>query len=135
LEWQIEPEDWKASAEKYRGLEWFDCPSFDALATASLSGFLSVYGILVASNFEPNSKGIIPHYRRGGGGHALCALDGGPVYYSGDWYIPTLNSWNKSWGINGCALVPESYFGHTPFTDGWCLRSIVNPSNEPWKPV
>jgi len=132
LQWRQRnwPATWKEEAKKFRILEAWDCPSFDHLASALLLGFPVNLGILVGNNFRPSSDGWLPDYRNGGGGHAMCGV--GLLYHRErkTWGIKVANSWGKAWGQDGFAVVPESYFRSTPFTDGWAVRGCVDPLGE-----
>lgn len=128
LEWRPSrwPSSWRSEAKKFRVLEAWDCPTFDHLASAIQLGFPVNLGILVGNNFRPDSTGWVPDYRRGGGGHALCGL--GLVFdQKRGWGIKVVNSWGTDWGLSGFAIVPESYFKNTPFTDAWAVRGVVDP--------
>lgn len=127
LEWRPPwPSNWRSEAKKFRVLEAWDCPTFDHLASAIQLGFPVNLGVLVGNNFKPDPTGWVPDYRGGGGGHAMCGV--GLVYDSKrGWGIKVANSWGNDWGLSGFAIVPESYFKNTPFTDAWAVRGVVDP--------
>ena len=128
LEWRPSrwPSSWRSEAKKFRVLEAWDCPTFDHLASAIQLGFPVNLGVLVGNNFRPDSTGWVPDYRCGGGGHAMCGL--GLVFdQKRGWGIKVANSWGTSWGLNGFAVIPESYFKSSPFTDAWAVRGLVDP--------
>lgn len=130
LEWHVRhwPPNWKENAKKYRVLEAWDCPTFDHIGSALQLGFLVNVGILVGNNFTPDGDGWVPDYRGGGGGHALCAV--GMTYKQGKgWGVKIVNSWGANWGVNGYAIIPESYFRASPFTDAWAVRGVVYGRN------
>lgn len=132
LQWRPSrwPSNWREEAKKFRILEAWDCPSFDHLASAILLGFPVNLGIMVGFNFRVQDDGWLADYRGGGGGHAMCGV--GLLYHRDrrTWGIKVVNSWGKEWGQDGFAVVPESYFSSTPFTDGWAVRGVVDPSGE-----
>lgn len=136
LDWQRNkwPPGVEQIARKYKGHEAFDCPSFQAIGTALQCGFLVNYGILVGSDFKTDDEGWV--YEAGGrGGHAMCGVGLARRERRGrtQWGVITVNSWGERWGQNGIGIVPESYFSDTIFTDGWALRTAVDPSDETWK--
>lgn len=122
------PMEWKDDAKRFRVTEAWDCPTFDAIASALQYGFPVNIGVLVGNNFNPDSSGWLPDYRGGGGGHAMCAV--GLAYHESrrTWGIKVANSWGQRWGQDGFAIVPESYFRRSPFEDAWAIRVVVDPS-------
>ncbi|HOV61668.1 MAG TPA: C1 family peptidase [Candidatus Hydrogenedentes bacterium] len=132
LQWRQRswPATWKEEAKKFRILEAFDCPSFDHLASAILLGFPVNLGILVGWKFKVQADGWLADYRGGGGGHAMCGV--GLLYHRTrqTWGVKVVNSWGKDWGQGGFAVVPESYFGSSPFVDGWAVRGVVDPQGD-----
>lgn len=122
------PAQWKQEAARFRILEAWDCPTFDHQVSAILLGFFVNTGILVGYNFRPDpDTGWLPDYRGGRGGHAMCAC--GVAYDAKDnhWGLVVANSWGREWGIDGFAIVPESYYRVTPFNDAWAVRAVVDP--------
>lgn len=123
------PATWKEDAKRFRVLEAWDCPTFDHMASAIQLGFPVNLGVLVGSNFSPGPDGWVPDYRGGGGGHAMCGV-GLVRHQKRGWGIKVANSWGTSWGQDGFGILPESYFKSTPFTDGWAVRGVIDPSGE-----
>jgi hypothetical protein len=131
LQWQPRrwPSSWKSEAQRFRVLEAWDCPTFDHIASAIQLGFPVNLGVLVGSNFSPGPDGWLPDYRRGGGGHAMCGV--GLIYSeTRGWGIKVANSWGPNWGEQGFGILPESYFRSTPFTDGWAVRGVIDPTGK-----
>lgn len=125
LSWQMRtwPSNWKESARENRALEAFDSNTFEALAVAAQRGFLSSFGIAIGDEFSnPDREGYIAPMRRSKGGHAITCV--GLHYGRNAWWIKIVNSWGKSWGVNGFGFVPESYFKGN-YVDGWSLRSVT----------
>lgn len=125
LTWQMSrwPSTWRQVARAYRGLEHYDSPTFNQIATALQRGFIVSYGVLISDNFHTDSRGLVPpRSGRGGGGHAMTAV--GLKRFGSTWYVKTLNSWGERWGIGGYGYVPESYF-QGAFVDAWALRCVV----------
>lgn len=131
LTWQKSkwPSGWQDEAKIYRLAEAWDCPTFEHIASAILLGFVVDYGIMVGNNFDVGNDGWVVPPSRGGGGHAMCGI--GLAEKSGKWGIETVNSWSATWGDKGFGIVPESYFANQTFTDGWCLRSVVDETTDP----
>jgi hypothetical protein len=67
-------------------------------------------GIAWNNSMQPDSKGCIRSFRSGGGGHSVCYAgyatddDVGVKSSAGYWFL-LLNSWGKTWGVNGWAYV------------------------------
>lgn len=134
LQWQPRrwPADWESEAKRYAILESYDCPTFDAIASAVQLGFVVDYGVMTGRAFEVGSDGWVADQRGSGGGHALCGI--GLAKKNGQWGIETANSWGTAWGDQGFAVVPESYFDGD-FNDAWAVRSVVLPSDPAWQPI
>lgn len=118
---------WPASAaeeaKRFRVVEAFVCPDFDAMASALQQGFFIIEGLMWYDNFEPDSQGWLPSSGRGGaGGHALCGY--GLENRDGKWGIKTRNSWSSRWGIKGDCIIPESLFGRQ-IGGYWAVRAVV----------
>lgn len=127
LEWRPHrwPPEWQEDAKKFRVLEAWDCPSFNHMASAIQLGFPVNLGILIGNNFIPGSDGWIPPRSGAAGGHAMCGI--GLLRKGSSWGIKVVNSWGSRWGIRGFAVIPESYFSNTIWTDGWTIRLAVDP--------
>jgi len=121
------PSNWKDDAKKFRITEVYDCPTFDHLASAILQGFPVNLGVMVGRNFVVEKDGWLRDYNGGYGGHAICGV--GLDYHSTrkTWGIKIVNSWGSDWGVNGFAILPESYFKGNWFNDGWAIRVVVDP--------
>ncbi len=76
------PSDWQAEAKKFRILEAFDCPTFEAAASAR------------ATLHAGRVRSLL-----GAGGHAITAV--GLKKSGGGWYLEFLNSW----GTGGATAV------------------------------
>ena len=126
----------EAIARSYRIAEAWDCPTFDHIATAIQRGFCVDYGIMVGSSFDTDSDGWV-NEGGGRGGHAMCGVGLAKREKRGkeQWGVITVNSWGTNWGVNGVGIVPESYFANQTFTDGWCVRCAIDPSDESWGPT
>lgn len=99
----------KAQAAEYKLTEAYPLTSFDAMASALLSGYMVEFGCLIGGNFNPDpATGIVPDQYGLTGGHAMYAV--GLENVEGVWYIRVRNSWGTAWGVNGGCLMPESYF-------------------------
>jgi hypothetical protein len=148
------PKGWETEASLYKITEAWDCPTFDALATALTRGDPTAFGIAIGNTFEPAPNGWIP-YQRGSAGHglageALCckpkkgtpwegipqsSTESIPALFDAirnnavEWGIRTPNSW-KNWGIPDSrgkryGIIPEAYFTSSPFDDGWAIRVVT----------
>lgn len=166
LAWQTRdlPTNWQDEALRFKITEAWDCPTFDALATALTLGYPVAFGITVPTGFRPDPTGWIP-YRRGSAGHGMagealsCKPKSGtqwanippdrPDYLDAltdaiaqdavDWGIRTPNSWND-WGVldsqgKRYGIIPEAYFTRSPFDDGWALRVVTQTMAQPQPPA
>jgi len=122
------PPNWEDDARRYRVLEAWDCPTFEHIASAIQLGFGVNVGILIGPNFEPDRTGWVPDRIGAAGGHAMCAVG---LDRRGDtWGVMVVNSWGVDWGDEGFAIVPESYFRDTFWTDGWAIRVVTHEDTE-----
>lgn len=114
--------------KKYRALEVYVAPNFDAYVSALNQGFIGVHGLMWCDNYSnTDSMGRLPIGCRGGaGGHALFAY--GAKNINGKWYILTRNSWSPAWGVGGNCLIPEADFGRD--ISGWFLIRAVTYTDE-----
>lgn len=115
---------------KYRALEVYDCPTFDHLFSAVMSGWVGVSGVLWYDNFTPGPDGWLPSPSGRAGGHAVVAVqpamrikNGQPEY--GIWHQ---NSWGVNWprqGANGLFVIPESAY-KGPVGGWYAVRGVVD---------
>ena len=113
----------QAERKKFRAVECYLCPDFEAMASALQQGFFIVEGLMWFDGDTPDSAGWLPAVGRGGaGGHALCGY--GLEQRNGVWGIRTRNSWSPSWGLNGNCVIPEARFGRQ-IGGFWAVRSVV----------
>lgn len=100
-----------AARKKYRVVEAYWCPSFDAMVSAILQGYSVGTGMMWYTNFTPSPDGWLPTRGAGqAGGHALCVY-GVEQKADGSWGVWLRNSWAATWGLAGDACAPESLFG------------------------
>jgi hypothetical protein len=112
-----------AEGQSYRIVEAYECPSFDAMASAIQQGFYIDEGLMWRDNFTPDRDGWLPGSGRGGaGGHALCGY--GLARRNGVWGIRTRNSWGAGWGVGGSCVIPESLFGKG-VGGFWAVRAVT----------
>jgi hypothetical protein len=105
------PSDWKAAAKKVRILEAFDCPTFDAVASAVLRCLPVVFGVFW-----------------GAGGHAITAV--GLRQIAGAWNLEFLNSWGSDWGEGGFGLLPEAKCSGIKSFGAFAIRSVTIAGDE-----
>ena len=127
LVWQPSrwPPGWEQDAQRFRVTEAWDCPTFEHIASAIQLGFAVNIGILIGRNFDPGPDGWVPDRQGAAGGHAMCVV--GLDRRGSTWGVRVVNSWGPNWGKNGFAIIPESYFRNTVWTDGWAVRVAVDP--------
>jgi hypothetical protein len=106
----------------YRVLEAWQCPTFDHLLSAALSGFAIISGVLWYENYGLDGDGWL--YRRGSGrvgGHALMSYR--PAMRHGQYGLWTLQSWGEGWGLRGRFVLPEVAYGQE--IGGWAVREVT----------
>jgi hypothetical protein len=109
------PSDWKTEAKKFRILEAFDCPTFEAVASAVQLSMPVVFGVYWGS-----------------GGHAITAV--GLKKTSGGWGLEFLNSWGSDWGDAGFGVLEETKCSGIKSFGAFAIRSVTIPSDEELPP-
>jgi hypothetical protein len=134
-EFQWQPGTWPAgldeTAQHFRVLEYYLCPTFDHIMSAIMMGFPVIIGIFWGRSDSLNSMGWLTAEPSGGiaGGHAMLSLS--PEKTGSRWGLRTLNSWGPAWGINGDGIIPEERFPNMnnsrgiPFTGAWASRVVT----------
>jgi len=127
LDWTRNHSDAPTNRKKYRVLEAFLCPTFDACFSAVLMGFDLISGIMWRDNFNTDRDGWLPSVGRGSeGGHAVHGYK--PTYRGNVYGIWHKNSWTESFGLNGKCVFPEWVYGHD-ISGWWAVRSITDEGN------
>jgi Papain family cysteine protease len=111
----------------------YSCATFAQLVTADWLGFATTLTINVGDNFNPDSTGVVG-YTSGvanhcvSGGEAKRTVNGVAQYRF-------RNSWNTSWGINGCAWFPAKTIDSQPqgeyYAIQWTILDPLDPLNGP----
>ncbi len=116
-----------AARKKYRVVEAYWCPSFDAMVSASLQGFSVGTGLMWFNNFKPDAAGWLPVKGAGqAGGHAL-AVYGVEQRADGVIGVWVRNSWTAQWGFAGDCCIPESLFSGQ-ITGFYAVRVVTSPT-------
>jgi hypothetical protein len=110
------PSDWEAEAKKFRILEAFDCPAFDAVASAVQRSMPVVFGVFWGS-----------------GGHAITAI--GLKKLDGGWGLEFLNSWGAAWGDAGFGVLPEAKCAGIASFGAFAIRSVTISGDEELPPA
>jgi hypothetical protein len=113
-----------ANRAKYKVVEVYTCPTFDALVSALQQGFVGQEGLLWYPNYKPDSSGWLPRGVGRPGGHALMAYGAVKNPHTGEWGILTRNSWSEGWGRHGNCVIPESAFGRD-IGGFWVIRAVT----------
>jgi hypothetical protein len=121
------PDGWEDNAGDFLIVQAYDCPSFEAIASAIQLDYDVVFGVLVGTSFDPDAEGFVP-YGRGNGGHAMRA--DGMIQHpkTGEWCLDVANSWGDAWGDNGRCYLPRRYIDRAPFKDAWAVRVMRRPA-------
>lgn len=130
-----------AERKKYRAIEAYWCPTFDAMASASLQGFTVGTGLMWFNNFKPDSQGWLPAKGVGSaGGHALTVY-GVEVKAEGTVGVWVRNTWGSSWGSAGDCCIPESLFtgqiggSYGPRISRWAAQSTCPEARNRSRPL
>jgi hypothetical protein len=110
------PSDWKTTAKCFRILEAFDCPTFDAVASAVQLSMPVVFGVFWS-----------------GGGHAITAV--GLKNIDGVWNLEFLNSWGADWGDHGFGFLTEKQCSGIKSFGAFAIRSVTIPNDEDLPPA
>ncbi len=113
------------TAARFKVKSWIQCATFDEMATAVQLRKPVSFGVEIGNAFEPNSQGVIPDQRGGGGGH--CMRASGLKQINGKWYLEVRNSWGVRFGLGGTCYMPESYFDET---DNWAIEVELDDPQE-----
>lgn len=110
--------------KRYRGLEAWLCPTFAHIASAAISGFRVIVGIMWCQNYNPGPDGWLPLTPgRQVGGHAFLGFS---LHKKGTAYgLGCQNSWRTSFGLGGRFVCPEGAFNRT-IGGHWAIRSVVD---------
>lgn len=125
----------KEERARFKVDEFYLCPTFEHLMSATFEGFFGVSGIWWYDNYATvDSKGWLSSQRLGQfGGHAFLKLivadyvEFAPGKY--EYAIGHQNSWKKTYGHNGRFFVPETAFYANRYGNiggWWVCRSATH---------
>lgn len=127
-DWRSNPPDALTQAQEYQIVEAYECPNFDALASAVQQGFFLDVGIQWYDNYDRvDAEGWLPTNRLGRpGGHAIVGYGLAKREVDGrvQWGIMCQNSWGAGWGKAGRMILPESSFSNR-VGGFWAVRSVT----------
>jgi hypothetical protein len=102
----------------------YQCPTFNEIATAVLSGWPVAFGVDIDTNhfraLAAGGDGVLPDKEDSTDGHAMCAV--GLEQIDGRWYLKVQNSWGLNFGKDGYCYMPESYFDTG--VQNWAIQAI-----------
>jgi hypothetical protein len=113
-----------ANRAKYKVVEVYVCPTFDALVSALQQGFVGQEGLMWYPNYTPDSSGWLPRGRGRPGGHALMAYGAVKNPNTGRVGHPHPELVDRGWGVNGNCIIPESAFGRD-IGGFWVVRAVT----------
>lgn len=99
------PPEARQTAARFKGWRGYVCHSFDELASGVLNGGMPVYGVTVGGAFQSYRGGWI---QCGWGPANHCVTADGLIFKDGKWGLPGINSWDKSWGVDGTFEIEEN---------------------------
>ena len=79
----------------------YQVSSFDELVSALMSNYRVAFTVRVAGNWNQFDANGSPPFYRGQGNHVTCDDDSLAQLPSGEWVVPSRNSWTPRWGNNG----------------------------------
>lgn len=106
----------------------YSISSFAELVTADYLGFSTAFTINVGNNFGPGSDGVVG-FAPGqanhcvAGGEGLRIVNGVPQYRF-------RNSWNTSWGTNGCAWITQEHIDKQVGVEAHALMWVPEDPND-----
>lgn len=115
---------------RFKILEAYWCPTFDHAASALLQGFTINANVWWYGNDPIDSEGWMRSSGTGGrGGHSICGM--GLVSRNGQWGVEIINSWNRRFGREGFAVLPEGRCSEgTKVFQWWATRGVVQESGD-----
>lgn len=123
LEWRREMPSQRRG--EFKGLEAWRCPTAPHVFTAVQLGFPVLIGYWHHNTDPVDADGWMTRPGGGKGGHAVCGV--GLVERGGAWGLKFENSWSRSFGKDGFAVLPESRveLGCRSF-QAWALRCVTD---------
>lgn len=111
----------------------YKCANFAEMVTADYLGFSVTLTINVGNNFGPDSTGLVG-FAGGFANHSVSAGEAKRTV-NGTPQFRFRNSWNTSWGINGCAWCTATHIdkqmGVELYAIQWPLLDPQDPLNPP----
>lgn len=121
------------SAKRFRIAKALKLNSFEEICSAISSGWQSVFSLMIGQNFaDVDDEGVSPPADVIRGNHGLC--DAGLTRInSGQWAVRALNSWTKSFGVDGYCLLTAQSFGQV--VDAFAIQVVTPDSSSGPPPV
>lgn len=94
-------------SKRFRVEQSYRVTTIEGAVSAILREHPMFDGIWCGNNYEPDSQGVLPEYRSGGGGHCMARL--GFRIMNGRIQFEKPQSWGISWGADGWCWEPQSY--------------------------
>lgn len=115
-------------APRFRIDKAYHASTFDEIGSGLLLGYIPVYGIYASQSFSDLDRyGIAPAFPNMVGNHALHGT--GLKNVNGQWAILTPNSWDVSFGFDGCCYLTENHF-ITPNMDAFLIQTVeIDPED------
>lgn len=120
-----------ATAQRYKVKAAYHCENFDDICSALQMGLMVVYAVRAGGSWDVDPQTGIVQYIRGPGNHAQHGR--GMKKISGDWYIDDQNSWDYTWGINGCCYIGERHIENAG-QDAFAIQFDAPDPNAPHLP-
>lgn len=90
------------------GLDAYQLANWLQIGSAIQYGMIGLFGLDIGRDFHPGPNGLMPDQRGASGRHVFVGI--GLKHVGRKWWVEIQGTWGKTWGNDGYAYLPESYF-------------------------